>query len=138
MVYAANVHFKNKPAVTATDNGLTLTTDGALTGLGYGDVTITVTATATPKATCSNQGGNKAAGQNPAAVNVSGVQTFPASAIKNGNLSFSVTTQPPAQPTWDQAGCPNSNWTAAIDDLTFTSYTITVVQNNAVVLQQAF
>src|SRR5439155_15196755 len=87
MVYAANVHFKNKPAVTATDNGLTLTTDGALTGLGYGDVTITVTATATPKATCSNQGGNKAAGQNPAAVNVSGVQTFPASAIKNGNLS---------------------------------------------------
>src|SRR5437773_3128053 len=47
VVFAASVHFKNSPKVTATDNGITLTTCAALTGLGNGDVTIAVTATAT-------------------------------------------------------------------------------------------
>ena len=131
--WAASVHFK-RPAPTATDGGLTLTVAGSLSGLGNADVFVNLSASAQPTAICSNQGGNEAPGQNPATVNVTGSVAIPASEIQNGNVSFTVTTQPPAQPTAEEAGCPNDNWSARITDMSFTSLTLTVVQNSQVVL----
>jgi hypothetical protein len=134
---ASSVHFKNPPS-TFTDLGLTLNASGQLSGLGNGDVLVKITATADPTATCTNQGGNEAPGQNPASVTVSGTQSIPASEIKNGNTPFSTTTDPPAQPTAKEAGCPSSNWTARITDLAFTSCTIDVFQGGQLVLHKTF
>jgi len=126
--YAANVHLKSGPFFI--DNGLTLTATGTLAGLGLQDIVVGMTATANPIATCTNPAGqNKPPGQNPAPVSVSATpEAIPASEIKNGNASFSLTTNPPATPVAGAPDCPNSSWTEVITDLQFTSATIMVQQ----------
>src|SRR5512132_70702 len=120
---AANGHFKAKPPLTFFDNGKTLTVSGALTGLGNGDVRVTISATAQPVAGCVNPGTgeHRPAGQQPAVVQLTGTQDIPNDQIKNGNVPFSVTTVEPTLPTPKQAGCPNNNWTVVLDDVIFTA-----------------
>lgn len=134
--HAQNVHLKGgrnaEPAFS--DGGLTLTASGALAGLGEGDVLITLDATADVSSTCTNQGGNAAPGQNPAEIDVSGSVSIPDEEIKNGNVAFLVTTVAPTTPIPGAPGCANPNWTQTIDDLAFTSASISVEQGGDVVL----
>jgi hypothetical protein len=130
-VYAANVHLKPpSSSPTFIDQGLALKASGALAGLGNGDVVINMVATANAAATCTNPGsGNtQPPGQNPAPVTVSGTQVIPQDQIKNGNVTFAVTTLAPTTPITGAPGCPNPSWTEDITDLFFTSATITVQQ----------
>jgi hypothetical protein len=127
--YAGNVHFVpqvNSPAWI--DQGLTLNETGKIAGLGNGDVVINLSATADVTAVCSNQGGNEAPGQNPAPITVAGSTIIPEGAVKNGTVTFSVTTQAPATPIAGAPDCANPNWTESITDLAFTSARTTVSQ----------
>jgi hypothetical protein len=128
--FASSVHLKGganaKPSFT--DNGSSLNATGALSGLGNGDVLVTLTARANVTSTCTNQGGNQAPGQNPAPITVSGSEAIPASEVKNGTVSFNVNTAAPNPIIAGAPDCPNTNWTEAITDLAFTSAVITVEQ----------
>ena len=133
---AASVKLKGgKNAEPAfTDDGLTLTADGELSGLGNGDVLITMEATADVVSTCTNQGGNAAPGQNPAPITVLGSVAIPEEEVKNGNTPFLVYTIAPDPIIPGAPDCPNTNWTETIDDLAFTSATITVEQPEGTVV----
>ena len=126
VAWAASPHYKKGPSVV--DNGLTATATGSLAGLGNGNVIVTLSfPNATGTTTCSNKGGAQAPGQNPAApAAASGSKLV--TDVKNGTLSFVVTTLPPANPSWEAAGCPNNNWSAAFDNITFGAGTITIQQ----------
>jgi hypothetical protein len=129
-INAASVHLKGgaNSEPTFFDNGLSLSTAGALSGLGNEDLVVTLSATANVTANCTNNGGNLPPGQNPAPITVTGSQSIPASEIKNGNVSFSVTTNGPTTPIPGAPDCPNPNWSENITELAFTSATITVEQ----------
>jgi hypothetical protein len=129
---AESPHYKKAPQ--CVDNGLTVTCTGSISGLGNGNILVTVGFTnadgSTGTTTCTNPGGStKVPGQNPAVpVTASGsaLITNP----KNGTATFTVTTTAPANPTPQEAGCPGANWTAAINDITFHGGTLTVQQES--------
>jgi hypothetical protein len=133
VVQAANVHFKGNP--TSTDNGTTDTVCATLTGLGNGDLTVTLIGSGIQSTSCLNPAGNFAPG-NPGNIVVSGVTTVPSSQIKNGNVTFCVTTDAPTCSSAKDCGCPNNNWSATITDVNFTSLTLIVEQGGQVVINR--
>ena len=139
--FAASVHFKGgaNAGPSFQDNGLTLSSTGALAGLGNVDLVIKLTATGNPTGTCGNPGTNEfqAPGQNPAPVTLTGTQAIPSSQIKNGNVSFNVSTQGPVTPVPGAPDCPNSHWTERITDVAFTSADIVVEQPVGTVVLEA-
>ena len=127
-----------KKGTAIVDNGLTLTVSGALTGLGNEDVTITVLAEGGGSVVLLNPAGAFVPGQNRFPLVLGGSQTISATEIKNGNLSFSVTTLAPEDPDPVTAGAPNPNWDAYFADVEFFSATIVVEQGGKVVLMKTF
>src|SRR6266508_4937099 len=127
---ASSVHLKGgrNAEPSFTDGGLFLSAAGDLSGLGNGDVLVTLTAQADVTSTCTNQGNNPAPGQNPAPLTVTGSQAIPAAEIKNGTTPFGVVTVAPDPVIAGAPDCPNPNWTETIDDLAFTDAVITVEQ----------
>jgi hypothetical protein len=133
--FAASPHFKKGGEPVCTFSGTTsipVTCTASLAGLGNADLQADLSVSGFALYQCQNAGGNTAPGQNkvlegPATSNTS----IPASAIKNGNLTF--TTEPAtlsAAPTVSgaTAGCPNPNWTGVNPTLTLTSITLVISQ----------
>lgn len=105
-----------------------LISNGTISGLGNTDVTMVLDASGIPAITCTNQGGNQVPGQSYPKVSAQGSEALPGNSPlrKNGSSPYGVETQPPAPLTWQQAGCPNSNWTAQITFVYWTNATISV------------
>jgi hypothetical protein len=133
---AANVHFKREPSFT--DQGQSLTSTISLTGLGNGDVTITLQVTGGATYTLYNPAGGFVPGQNKIPIAASTTVVVPSKQIKNGNLTVTLTTPAPTAPSAKELGAPNNNWSAQIDDVLFATATITVVQGGKVVLSESF
>jgi hypothetical protein len=133
---AVSVHLKGgrNAEPSFIDGGFFLRSSGAVSGLGFGNVLVSLTAQANTTSTCTNQGGNQAPGHNPAPITVAGTQAIPATEVKNGNASFNVRTLDPVVSIPGAPDCPNGNWSEDLTDLQFTSATIEIEQGGVVVL----
>ncbi len=127
---AASPHFKKDGTPVCTiagsgTNSTSTTCTGTLAGLSGANLTVFVTVSGSAVYTCTNGGGNDAAGQNKVLVGpVTQPTGIDAAQTKNGNLTF--TTKPavltaPSTVSGAAAGCPNPNWTGTNPKLTTTS-----------------
>jgi len=130
-VFAGAIKFSN-----VTFKLGSLISDGYLTGLGNQDVEVVLTATGIPAIACTNYGGNQVPGQSYPKISASGNQTLndEDQRSKNGKSPFYVETDETQTLTWDEAGCPNSNWSASIDFVFWTEATISVYSMDTGVL----
>ena len=103
-----------------------LISHGNISGIGNTDVTMILDASGIPAVTCTNGGGNAVPGQSAPKVSAEGSQKLLGNdpLRKNGKAAFGMETGDPPPLTWDQAGCPNSNWTAEITFVYWTDATI--------------
>src|SRR5215475_5960372 len=132
---AASPHFKKGGEPTCTFSGTTsipVSCTGVLAGLGNDDLNFHLAVSGFALYQCQNGGGNVAPGQNRVLAGPATSDTaIPASAIKNGNLTF--TTNPATLTAADTvsgnvAGCPNNNWTGVNPALTLTDIGLVIEQ----------
>jgi len=131
----ASPHFKKGGTPVCTFSGTTsipTTCTASLAGLGNADVNVHLSVSGFALYQCQNGGGNTAPGQNKVLAGPATADTaIPASAIKNGNLTFTTnpaTLTAAATVSGAVAGCPNNNWTGVNPVLTLTSITLVIEQ----------
>ena len=119
-----------------------LISNGFVSGIGKTDVTMVLSASGTPEVVCINGGTNMVPGQSSPKITAQGTENLYGNDAfrKNGKSPYGVETNPPAPLTWDQAGCPNSNWTAEIVFVYWTNATIDVYDavTGALLLEQKY
>jgi len=137
LAMAAAPHLVGQP--TTTDNGSTLTIAGSVMDLSPQDTKIEIVANGIANVTCTNPGGSEPAGQNkpgPVKVTVKGEQTVLISELVNGVAAFSFTTREPVWTSAKEAGCPNDQWTAETQDVTFKNALLRVSQNGHTIIKR--
>jgi hypothetical protein len=122
---AQSGHFVGTP--TCTDQGTTVQCSGKVAGLGGTTFEIRVSATGTASVTCTNPAGNVAPGQSFTATSTG--TGGPMQTPRNGQVSFSLSSTTPVAPP---RSCPNSKWTASVNDVSFTTATLTLLEDNVV------
>jgi hypothetical protein len=119
-------------AAECTDEGTTVECTGKVAGLGGTTFEIRISAPGNAEVVCINPGGNRAPGQDTAvtAAGTSGPLPTP----RNGQFVFTLETNPPPAPP-PTPTCPNVQWSPTIVDVTFTTATLTLLEDNVPVDQ---
>jgi hypothetical protein len=120
-------HFIGQPTCSKNSRTFVLTCSGKAAGLDSSVTEAFLTASSvTEHVICVNHGGNTAPGQGTSETSVTG----PSQTIlpHNGQVTFSVTLNPPPKPTPAQAGCPNNNWTVRVLSVTYNDVTLHIQQ----------
>jgi hypothetical protein len=127
--YAQSGHFidNGAGAPECTDEGTTVECTGKVAGLGGTTFEITIEAPGIASVECTNPGGNVAPGQDTA-VTVAGT-TGPQLTPRNGAFVFTIETDDP-EPLPPTPTCPNNQWTPEIVDVTFTTATLTLFEDD--------
>jgi hypothetical protein len=129
--YAQSGHFieRGGGAPVCTDIGTQVTCTAKVAGLGGTTFEVTIEAEGIASVECTNPGGNVAPGQDTA-VTVEGT-TEPQPTPRNGSATVTVTTDDP-EPLPPTPTCPNDQWMAEIVDVTFTTATLTLLEDGFV------
>src|SRR5215217_8875772 len=122
VAFAQSGHFVGTP--TCTDQGTTVSCSGKVAGLGGTTFEIRVSATGTASVTCTNPAGNVAPGQSFTTTTTG--TSGPFATPRNGQARFTVTSDAPTAPP---GSCPNPMWTATVTDVTFTTATVTLLED---------
>jgi hypothetical protein len=118
-VLGSSVHLKGGPNAepSFTDGGLLLSASGALSGLGNGDVVLTLEATGNVTSTCTNKGGTAAPGQNPAPITLTGTEEIGSGSERDDTVQrLDRVARPPSR----ARRMPNSTG-RVVGDIAFTS-----------------
>jgi hypothetical protein len=116
-------------AQTCRDIGTQVQCSGKVAGLGGTTFEITVEAEGIASVECTNPGGNVAPGQDTS-VTVAGT-TDPLPTPRNGQFRYTITSDDP-EPLPPTPTCPNNQWTPNIVDVTFTTATLTLLEDGVV------
>jgi hypothetical protein len=126
--FAQSGHFidQGAGAPRCTDIGTQVQCTGKVAGLGGTTFEITIAADGIASVVCINPAGHRAPGQDTA-VSVVG-STGPLPTPRNGQFVFTITTDPPG-PLPPTPTCPNVQWTPEIVDVSFTTATLTLLED---------
>ncbi|WP_109471133.1 hypothetical protein [Ornithinimicrobium cavernae] len=123
---AQNGHFVGQQ--DCEGDGLAVTCEGKVAGLGSETFNIVVTADASATVECTNPGGNVAPGQSfdYVAEGATGEMETP----RNGSYTYSISTDAPEAPA---DACPNGAWTAEVVDVEYGPATVSLYEGGALV-----
>lgn len=109
-------------------DGLAVTCEGKVAGLGSETFNIVVTADASATVECTNPGGKVAPGQtfDYTAEGATGEMTTP----RNGSYNYAVSTDAPQAPA---DACPNGAWTAEVTDVEYGPATVSLYEGGTLV-----
>ena len=115
-------------APQCVDVGTQVACTGKVAGLGGTTFEITLAASGIASVECTNPGENVAPGQDTA-VTVAGT-TDPQETPRNGQARFALTSDDP-EPLPAVPTCPNVQWVPNIVDVSFTTATLTLLEDGA-------